>query len=319
MDGHEASATIWDHLRTVVRHRWWALAGFALLAVPVLLVTLYSTPVFRAETRLLVGQGPQNPEVGAANKAPRDEKGTVIDAQTLTQMVRNRALAREVIERQTLWKSPEFAGYVATASTDEERALGLVDPFLGRLTATIVPDSQMMVVAFESNDAALAAHAVNDVATRFIERDRESRFAAANAGAGWLTNRLAEQRQQVAAAETALQAYRANQDAMSLSDRQNIVGQKLTDLNASVTQANTERLAREAQYQLLQSIKNDPNAVEGFPAVAANTQVQALKLQVGQLSRQDAELADRLGPKHPDRIQVASALEAVRKSGCGPK
>ena len=153
---------------------------------PGALVTLYTTPLFRAETRLLIGEGPHTPEVGGADKVNGDENGMVIDAETLTQMVRNRALTRDVIERQTLWKSPEFAPYVATATTDDQRAIGLVDPFLSRLKAAIVPDSKMMVVAFEANDPDLAARTVNDVATRFIERDRESRFAAANTGADWL-------------------------------------------------------------------------------------------------------------------------------------
>lgn len=302
----------WDYVRTAVRHRWWAALGFALLSAPVVAFTLLSTPVYQASTRLLIGERPTTPEVGRPAQGPEPQLSST-DAETLTQMVRNRALARESVAGLSLWNRPEFAPYVASATTDDERALALVDPFLSRLSAAVLPDSTVMLVSFESADPQVAAQAANFVASRFIERDRESRFNSAGAAVEWLNKRLAEQRQAVADAETALQTYRAQQDALSLSDRQNIVVEKLSDLNSSVTQAKTDRLGREAQYQLLQTLKGDPAALEGFPAIASNGQVQALKLQIAQLTRQDAELANRLGPKHPERVQVASALESTQQ------
>ena len=55
--------------------------------------------------------------------------------------------------------------------------------------------------------------------------------------------------------ETALQEYRDPQDALSLSERQNIVGQKLGDLNASVTKAKTDRIGRETQFRQLEALQ----------------------------------------------------------------
>ena len=63
------TAGVWEHLRTFVRHRWWALAGFVLLAVPMAAVTLTTTPVFEATTRVLVGEDPQR--IGLDAGAPR--------------------------------------------------------------------------------------------------------------------------------------------------------------------------------------------------------------------------------------------------------
>ena len=55
---------------------------------------------------------------------------------------------------------------------------------------------------------------------------------------------MAEQRKQVEKAETELQRYREQNDAISLEDGENIVVQKLADLNAAVTQAKTERIQK---------------------------------------------------------------------------
>ena len=122
------------------------------------------------------------------------------------------------------------------------------------------------------------------MATLYIERERESKFQAANSAAEWLDQRLAEQRAQVSASETALQNYRASQDAMWLLERQNIVGQKMLDLNAAVTRAKTDRLIKETQYQQIQAIRSDPVALESNPLVAANSYVQQLRAQAAELT-----------------------------------
>jgi capsular exopolysaccharide synthesis family protein len=305
-------ADIWDHLRTAVRHRWWALAGFVLLGAPLAVITLTTTPVFQAQTRLLVSGRAAAGNSGLVERSAEQGERQGLDPQTLTEVVRSRALARATITRTKLWTTAEFAPLVADASSDDERSVRLIDPLLGRLSAGIVPDTQVLVIGFEATDPAVAARVVNEVAKTFIERDRESLFSTATAAADWLTTRLAEQRKQVAASETALQEYRARFDALSLSERQNIVVQRLADLNASVTRAKTDRIGRETQYRIVQPLKNNPGALESNPLVAASPLVQTLKTQVGQLARQDAELSNRLGPKHPERVQVATALESTQ-------
>ncbi len=304
------SLGLWDHARNVVRHRWWAALGFILFATPMAAITLLTTPVFFATTRLLVSEDIET-RVGVAATSQVPAKSG-LDPLTQSQLITSRALIKDVVTELRLWQVPEFAEIVLGAPDDVTRAERLIDPFLGHVSVKLVPDSQVMAIGVEAHDPALAAKAANAIANRYIERDRESRFQAANASAEWLSKRLAEQRQQVAASETALQTYRARQDALSLLDRQNIVGQKLGDLNSAVTKAKTDRILRETQYQQIQGLKNDPVALESHPLIAANAFVQTLKAQAADLSRQDAQLAERLGPKHPDRVQVSASLESVQ-------
>ena len=75
--------------------------------------------------------------------------------------------------------------------------------------------------------------------------------------------------------------YREQNDAISLEDRENIVVQKLTDLNAAVTKAKTERIQKEAMYNQLRAIENDPAALDTFPAILGNTFIQQQKARAG--------------------------------------
>jgi succinoglycan biosynthesis transport protein ExoP len=306
--GTQVTAGVWEHLRTFVRHRWWAVAGFVALAAPMAAITLLTTPVFQATTRVLIGE--DTPRVGLSDQT-RDLPQNAVDPQTQTEVVRSRTLARDVVTSLKLWEAPEFRE-LAPSGDDETRSQALVDPFLARLSVTLVPDSRVVAIGFESQDPQLAARAANALANRFIERERESKFQAAAQAAEFYNKQLAAQRDQVSAAEQALQSYRASRDALSLSERQNVVGQTMLDLNASVTRATTERLQKETQYQQIQSIRSDMAALESHPLIAVNSFVQSLKTQASELNRQDAQLAERLGPKHPDRVQIAAALESVQ-------
>jgi succinoglycan biosynthesis transport protein ExoP len=306
--GAPVTAGVWEHLRTFVRHRWWAAAGFVGLGLPMAAITLLTTPVFQATTRVLIGE--DTPRVGLSEQV-RDMPQNQVDPQTQTQVVRSRTLARDVVQALKLWEAPEFRDFAA-GSDDAGRSQSLVDPFLSRLAVTLIPDSRVVSIGFESEDPALAARAANTVAERFIERERESKFQAATQAAEFYNNQLATQRAQVSAAEQALQTYRARQDALSLSERQNVVGQTMLDLNASVTRATTDRLQKETQYRQIEAIRTDVAALESHPLIAVNPFVQSLKTQASELNRQDAQLAERLGPKHPDRMQIAAALESVQ-------
>jgi succinoglycan biosynthesis transport protein ExoP len=306
--GVPVTAGVWEHLRTFVRHRWWAVLGFVALAAPMAAITLLTTPVFQATTRVLIGE--DTPRVGLSDQT-RDLPQNAVDPQTQTEVVRSRTLARDVVTSLKLWEAPEFRE-LAPSGDDAARSQALVDPFLARLSVTLVPDSRVVAIGFESQDPALAARAVNALANRFIERERESKFQAATQAAEFYNKQLAAQRDQVSAAEQALQGYRASRDALSLSERQNVVGQTMLDLNSSVTRATTERLQKETQYRQIQGIRSDMAALESHPLIAVNSFVQSLKTQASELNRQDAQLAERLGPKHPDRAQIAAALESVQ-------
>ena len=107
----------------------------------------------------------------------------------------------------------------------------------------------MAHVRFRWRDPATAAEIANAHAKQYIEQSLEKRFVASEDATKWLDEQLADERKRVEATESALQAYREKHDALSLQDGQNIVVQKLGELNAAVTRAKTARIEKETQYR----------------------------------------------------------------------
>ena len=91
-----------------------------------------------------------------------------------------------------------------------------------------------------STDPQLAADLANAHARAYIEQNLEFRFSASKEATDWLEEQLAEQRKKVEASEAELQRYKEQHDAVAVEDRQNIVVQRLADLNGAATKAKTD-------------------------------------------------------------------------------
>ena len=123
------------------------------------------------------------------------------------------------------------------ATEPEDRLAPYVDLMLGSLSVNPVRNTRLVEIRFTSTDPLFAADMANALAKAYIQQSMEFSFTASKDAADWLSARLAEQRKTVEESEAALQAYKEKNGAVAVEDRQNIVVQRLTDLNAALTQA----------------------------------------------------------------------------------
>jgi capsular exopolysaccharide synthesis family protein len=337
-----ADAHLTDYVRVLYKRRWTAATAFLLVMAAVTVYTFTVTPVFEARTRLLIEADNQNV---VSFKEVVDEDQTKADYyQTQYNILQSRALARKTLDSLKLWEHPYFnpaadqnggfsagkaiagaAGAVtglfkaapaaaleAAAGDETEAQSKAIDAFTVNLTVAPIRNSRLVDVKFRSPDAGMASRVVNALAKNYIDQTLEYKFSASKDANDWLGGQLAEQRKQVEAAEAKLQAYREQHDAISLEDRQNIVVQKLTDLNSAVTRAKTERIQKEAMYMQLRAIENNPAALDTFPAILSNTFIQQQKSELAQLQQQSAQLSEKYGDKHPEIVKNRTAIQAAQ-------
>jgi polysaccharide biosynthesis transport protein len=329
-----------DYIKVVYKRRWAAATAFLLVVISVTVYTFTVTPIFQAKTRLLIEA--ENPNVVSFKEVIDDDHTKADYYQTQYNILQSRALARKTIESLKLWQHPLLnpdkksgfsvgamaagaTGYVtgffsspppksieapgAEETVAQSRA---IDRFLLELNVAPIRNSRLVDIKFDSEDPAFATNIVNALAKNYIEQNLEYRFTASKEATDWLGERLAEQRTQVEAAEVKLQAYREQNDAISLEDRQNIVVQKLTDLNAAVTKAKTERIQKESMYVQLRAIQDNAAALDTFPAILSNGFIQQQKGELAQQQQQLAQLSDKFGDKHPEIVKTRSAIQATQ-------
>jgi len=328
---------LFDYARVVVKRRHVAGAVFVAIFLAVAVYTFTATPLYEGRAQLLIEA--DNPNVVNFKEVIDEAQSRQDYYQTQYKLLQSRSLAKKTIDALKLWESPELSSPVVkprfsignalrssatwvtslfgkqapqeVPGADETAAqVKAIGAFLDRLSVTPVRNSRLVEVSYRSQDPVVAANVANGVAKTYIEQNMEFRFTASRDASEWLDQQLAEQRQQVEAAETALQQYREQNDALSVEDRQNIVVQKLADLNSAVTKAKTDRLLKESMYRQLASIEHDASALDTFPAILANQFIQQQKTELASLQRQRAQLSEKLGERHPEMLRIQSAIQA---------
>lgn len=331
---HGADPHLSDYVRILYKRRW--IAGTALLVVlvSVIVYTFTATPIYQARAQLLIEV--ENPNVVSFKEVIEQERATNDYYQTQYRILQSRTLARRALDKLQMWDQFQrpaqrftlrsliaapvgyMRGLVAPAREIEPRAEDetaaqsrIIDQFISSLTVAPIRNSRLVDVKYASPHPEVAAAVANAIASTYIEQSLEFKFTASKEASDWLGLRLAEQRRQVETSEAALQRYREQNDALSLEERQNIVVQKLADLNGAVTRAKTERIQKEATYNRIRAIQDDRSALDTVPAILTNQFVQQQKTELADLQRQQAQLSDKLGERHPDMVKIRLAIQTA--------
>jgi polysaccharide biosynthesis transport protein len=324
-----------DYLRVLSKRRWTAVTAFLLVSVSVTVYTFTATPIYQVRAQLLIEK--ENSNVVTFKEAFEQNQITDDYYQTQYKILQSRALARRTIDALKLWNDPLLGGGanagVARFSLlrpttwmlafraspaparppdiDETKAQsGAIDRFLAGLTVSPIRNSRLVDLKYDSTDPVFATTVTNALAQAYIAQNLEFKFMASKDASDWLGQQLGEQKAHVEASEQALQRYREQTDSGALEEKQNIVGQKLADLNAAVTRAKTERIQKQALYDQVVAIK-DPAALDSVSAILSNTFIQQQKLAIAELQRQQVQFSEKMGPNHPDMLKLSATIKSV--------
>jgi succinoglycan biosynthesis transport protein ExoP len=287
----------------------------------------YTTrPVYRATTQILIDR--DTPNVLPSKELVELVQGGMDYYQTQYQLLKGRSLAERAVERLKLQRHPELAtGPMMNPWERVRRFFGrppsaVVDvsgiplspaaaAFRSRIDVDPLPGSRLVNLHFRAYDPQVAADAVNMLAQLYIEQSLELRYTTSTEATGWLSERLKEQQVKVEAAEKALQEYREREGLVNQEERQGLVEQKLEMLNGAVLDARTDRIAKESLYN--QIAAQGPGQIESFPLVLGSEPVQALKAELALLQKEEAQLAETLGDRHPDMVRVRSQIRRTQE------
>jgi polysaccharide biosynthesis transport protein len=330
------NAHLFDRFAVVVKYYKAVVAVFVLVVAGWMYQTYTTIPMYRAQARLQIDE--EHTTQTADFKEPYL---TYSDPepyyQTQYRVLQGRDLAKRAVHRLKLETVPEFNGTGPTptrltriidtikaktiapfsggaapvapapvaapvaGSADES---GLVGGFQGRVQVTPVRSSRLVDVAFTSADPDFAAKAVNVLAEEYVQQNLEFRLENTQKTLDWLTQEVAKQQDIVQSSERLLAEYREHQNALSLEDRQNIVGARLNQVNDAVTRAKTQRVQRETLYRQIKDAKDR----DSLTSILSNTFVQNLKSRLAQLQQDRVRLLERYGDKHPQVQNVTSQI-----------
>jgi polysaccharide biosynthesis transport protein len=293
-----------------------------------LVATLKQKPLYRA--RALVEIQKENPDIPSLQELLQVENISDTYLETQYRILNSENLARRVISQLRLERTPDFApknGWLfakakqaaaiySPARSNGERGDPPVDhevlrKFQDRLDIEPLKRSRLIEVSFESTDPKLAAQVVNTLTANYIQQNLEARWEISQNATEWLSRQLLDTKASVEKSEDALQEYARKNGLLFLEDgkgtTENIMGQRLRELQEGLTKVQAERFEKESVYHLLE--QGDYGAL---PGVFDNKLMQDLTYKLAELTRERSKLSTIFNPDYPRLKEIQSQIDDIQ-------
>jgi capsular exopolysaccharide synthesis family protein len=316
-------------LTEALRDRAWLILGFtAVLVVVAAAWSFTGRPLYEASTVIQID--PERPRVVSfTDVTPHEEpyNERVIDAyyQTQLELVGSRTLLERVAEALSLRSHPAFApgdGRMARVRGTLAGAVPALAPspagppsageILEMLEESLkiepIKRSRLIRISAVVADRELAARIPNQIAQEYITMTNTQRREASEAASKWLEGQLVTLRQRTEQATGTIQQFvQQHQLVPTREGKAEFALQQLDDLNRAFTEAENERIQKEARQRMLASADS-----ETLAAALGSDLVRQLKGEYSRLEREMGRAKTVYGPQHPRMIELEAELSLAK-------
>jgi succinoglycan biosynthesis transport protein ExoP len=299
-----------DYFHILLKRKWWVLTTFLGLIALTVLAILIMTPIYKATTVLQITQDNQGPQISDADTLSFLKGNQDISKfqETQYKILTSRGVAARVIEALKLQDTPEFKALAAQdpEATPEKLQGEMIDLFLRKLVVTPVKDTYLVEVAFKSPDRDLSKKVTDSLAREYMQLVIDSRTQSFTLVKEWLGRQLQQMADKLQTSQKKLFEFGQKHDFYALEDKDNVIIQKYIELSALLTKAQSERMAKEAQYQQIK--ENGTNA----PLVTNNPLIMNLRQELVAQTAKVSALNRTFRPGHPQMQEEQARLAELR-------
>lgn len=286
------------HIAHLLLAKAWVIVLTIILTLMAAITYLVLTPKIY-ESRAVLEVTQETPRINNLQDFSGDggEKGAEA-LKTIEQALLSDTLLLQVVKANGLDKDPTFA----TPKKDGSPYLDteLVARFKGKVSVKLRRGTRLIDILVDDKDPKQAQKLAASMVKEFVNQSFAQELGLSVTATDYLRQEADRLKTKLQDAEQAVQTFRESHNAVSLEDKQNIIVEKLKDLNLKVTEAKGERLKLEADVATIRQGKaKTPEALLMLPSVAALPVVAGLR----------QELADR-----QSRFKAESQLRGLQDS-----
>jgi polysaccharide biosynthesis transport protein len=301
-------------LSRMIRTHWRVIAGCtaACLLLSLSYVALRS-PLYEANAQIEISPAGTN-SMGLDELTSRmiNPSDPTIQLQSAVTVLQSKTVALAVMQQTRLAERRDFAGaWIQPPDADiavlpPEARDHLLKRFQKNLRIEIVPKTDILSVQFRAKDPKLAADVVNATVSAYTERNFRSSYDATSQVSTWLSAQMDDLKLRANQAQEKLSELQKQRGLIGVDETDNIVTDKLKDLNEQLTAAESDRIMKEARYRIAES---------GNPELIASTvpepTLQVLRSQQAQLRVDYARLSTKFGEGYPKLAELGNQMSQV--------
>lgn len=243
---------------------------------------------------------------------------------TQVRVMKSKSLAWTVISELRLDRDPTFAvrgGWLhfgppvcpapaeQIEQTKPECRDAILEIFARSLTVETIPRTQAVEITFRSANPMLAQEVVNHLVSAYTRRVFMTRYNDTMKASDWLQGQLRQLKSEAEESQARLAKFQKDTGIFGTDENDNFVLSKLDDLSKELTDAEADRILKEAQYRIAKT--DDPELIG---TIVPDSVLPVLRSQEADLKDKLAQANSEYGANYPAVVQLRNQLTQLEKS-----
>lgn len=298
----EAPIPLSHYLWILRRHRWRILAFVAACVLATLVISNRLTPVYESIATVDVDRQTPTGVIGqeAMRTATNDADQFLA---TQIKLIQSDSVLRPVVEKYRLWEKPG-----ELEAVNPQNARGQDAPVvLKRLKVNRPPNTYLLLISYRNQDPVLAADVANAIAQSYLEHTYHIRYKASASLSAFMEKQLEELKAKMERSSAALAQFERELNVINPEEKTSILSARLLQLNTEFTNAQADRVRKEAAYQSVRA-----GSLEAAQVSSQGESLRGLTERLNAAQERFAEVKTHFGANHPEYRRALAQLNEVQ-------
>jgi len=300
----EPAVPLSHYLWILRRHRWRILGFVATSVIATLIVSSRLTPIYESTATIDVDR--QSPSGVIGQEAVRS---VLNDADqflaTQIDLIESDSVLRPVVRK---YKLIDYEKEIARSPSFSPAAAEEAPVTLKRLKVARPPNTYLLKISYRSSDPQLAANVVNAVAQSYLEHTYEIRARSSASLSAFMEKQLEELKVKMEASGARLAQFEKELNVINPEEKTSILTARLLQLNTEQTNAQADRVRKEAAYN---SVRN--GSLEAAQVSTQGETLRKLQERLNEAQEKLAQLRPQYGRNHPEYKKAAAQLSEIQQ------
>ncbi len=291
------------YLWILKRHRY-KIAGFVLASVVcTYIVSKRLTPIYESTATVDIDRRMPTGVVGQEATTVANDSDQFLATQI--KLIQSDSVLRPVVQRYHL---RDLGKQGQDASSEAAIRIQRTPVALSNLKVTRPPNTYLLLISYRSPDPDMAANVANAVTTSYLQRTFEIRYRATADLSTFMEKQLEELRAKMERSGMALAQFERELNVINPEEKTSILSSRLLQLNTEYTNAETERVKKEAAWQSIQT-----GTLEAAQVSTQGDSLKVIQTRLDDATQKFAEVMARVGKNHPDYRKAAAEVAELQR------
>ena len=304
-EGGDEGIPLAHYIWVLRRYRWYILSFVAICTIASFIISKRMKPLYESLATLDVDRAAPSAVVGSQSQPGQDGFDSDTFLATQVELLQSDSVLRPVAEKYNLLQMEQAAGFFAKPAGPYVPPKGPIHLEFLRIVHPV--NTYLIRIFYRSINPALSANVANAIVVSYLKHSYEIRSHASAAVSSFMESQLDELKAKMERSQIAVAKFEKDLDVINPEQKTSIISAQLLQLNTEYTNAQADRMKKQAASQSTESGSID--------AAQVSTQADLLKKLQDHLNdaqEKFAQVEEQYGPNHPEYAKSASNLKQVQ-------